>query len=97
VEAAELVLSLQLAVALICPALTLPLMVLVLLVTQSGTNILLSTTNNYPAGYYAGGFLPLFAGVSNALTGDLLSPLILLILPDQRTSSHFQIVDLITR
>jgi len=42
-----------------------------LLVTQSGTNILLSTTNNYPAGYYAGGFLPLFAGVSNALTGDL--------------------------
>jgi len=42
-----------------------------LLVTQAGTNILLSTTNNYPAGYYAGGFLPLFAGVSNALTGDL--------------------------
>jgi hypothetical protein len=42
-----------------------------LLVTQSGTNILLSTTNNYPVDYYAGGFLPLFAGVSNALTGDL--------------------------
>jgi len=42
-----------------------------LLVTQSGTNILLSTTNNYPVDYYAGGFLPLFAGLSNALTGDL--------------------------
>ena len=42
-----------------------------LLVTQSGTNILLSTTNNYPTDYYAGGFLPLFAGLSNALTGDL--------------------------
>lgn len=42
-----------------------------LLVTQSGTNILLSTTNNYPVDYYAGGFLPLYAGASNALTGDL--------------------------
>lgn len=28
-------------------------------------------TNAFPDGYYAGGFLPLYAGLSNALTGDL--------------------------
>jgi len=37
----------------------------------SGTNIYAHLTNSFPDGYYAGGYLPLFAGASNALTGDL--------------------------
>jgi hypothetical protein len=42
-----------------------------LLVTQSSINILLSITNNYPSDYFAGGFLPLYAGISNSITGNL--------------------------
>lgn len=40
-------------------------------IVQSGTNLTFTATNNYTTDHYAGGFLPLFAGVSNALTGDL--------------------------
>lgn len=37
----------------------------------SGSSISAVVTNAYADGHYAGGFLPLFAGQSNALTGDL--------------------------
>lgn len=37
----------------------------------SGSSISAVVTNGYTDGHYAGGFLPLFAGQSNALTGDL--------------------------
>lgn len=37
----------------------------------SGTNLSFVISNTIPDGYYAGGFLPLFAGVSNFLYGDL--------------------------
>lgn len=36
-----------------------------------GSNIQIHVTNNLPVGWYANGFLPLYAGVSNMLTGDL--------------------------